>query len=66
MQGKIMIKMANRCFENVAQFKYLGTIVTDQNLDYEEIKRGLNSGNACHHSVQNFLSSLLLSKNEKS
>jgi hypothetical protein len=29
----------------------------------EEIKRRLNSGNACYHSVQNFLSSRLLSKN---
>jgi hypothetical protein len=25
------IKIANRCFENVAQFKYFGTIVTNQN-----------------------------------
>jgi hypothetical protein len=31
----------------------------------EEIKRGLNSGNACCHSVQNLLSSRLLSKNVK-
>jgi hypothetical protein len=31
----------------------------------EEIKRRLNSGNACYHSVQNFLSSGLLSKNIK-
>jgi hypothetical protein len=28
----------------------------------EEIKRRLNSGNACYHSVQNLLSSRLLSK----
>jgi hypothetical protein len=26
------IQIAKRCFENVAQFKYLGTTVTDQNL----------------------------------
>jgi hypothetical protein len=31
----------------------------------EEIKRRLNSGNACYHSVQNLLSSHLLSKNVK-
>ncbi|PNF43054.1 hypothetical protein B7P43_G04737, partial [Cryptotermes secundus] len=30
-----------------------------------EIKRRLNSGNACYHSVQNLLSSRLLSKNIK-
>jgi hypothetical protein len=26
------IKIADRCFENVAQFKYLGTTITNQNL----------------------------------
>jgi hypothetical protein len=31
----------------------------------EEIKRRLNSGNACYHSVQNLLPSCLLSKNVK-
>jgi hypothetical protein len=31
----------------------------------EEIKRRLNSGNACYHSVQNLLSSRLLCKNIK-
>jgi hypothetical protein len=59
------IKIANRCFENVARFRYLGTTVTNQNLIQKEIKRRLNSGNACYHSVQDLLSSLLLSKNVK-
>jgi hypothetical protein len=45
------IKMANRSFESVSQFKYLRTTVTNQNLIQEEIKRRLNSGNACYHSV---------------
>jgi hypothetical protein len=26
------IKIANRCFENVEQFRYLGTTTTNQNL----------------------------------
>jgi hypothetical protein len=59
------IKIAKRSFENVSQFKYLGMAVTNQNLFQEEIKRRLNSDNACYHSVQNLLSSRLLSKNLK-
>jgi hypothetical protein len=49
----------------VAKSKYLGMTVTNQNLIQEEIKRGLNSGNACYHSVQSLLSFDLLSKNVK-
>jgi hypothetical protein len=49
----------------VSQFKYLGTTVTNKNFIQEEIKRRLNSGNACYHSVQNILSSRLVSKNFK-
>jgi hypothetical protein len=57
------IRIANRIFENVLQFKYLGTTITNQNLILEKIKRRLNSDNACYHSVQDILSSRLLSKN---
>jgi hypothetical protein len=60
-----LVQIGNRSFENVSQFKYLGTTVTYQNLIQEENKRRLNSGNACYHSVQNLLSSRLLSKNVK-
>jgi hypothetical protein len=59
------IDIANRSFENVSQFKYLEMTVTNQNLIQEEIKRRLNSGNACYHSVHSLLSSHLLSKNVK-
>jgi hypothetical protein len=40
----------------------LGATVTNENLTHEEIKRRLNSGNACYLSVQALLSSCLLSK----
>jgi hypothetical protein len=59
------IKITNGPFENVPQFKYLGTTVANQNLIQEESKRRLISGNVCYHLVQNLLSSRLLSKNLK-
>jgi hypothetical protein len=61
------IKLGNRCFENVAQFRYLGTTITNQNLIQKEIKRILNSGNACYNSVQNlffFSSAVYKHKNQ--
>jgi ribosomal protein S2 len=44
------INIANRGFENVAQVRYLGMTITNQNPIQEKITR-LNSGNACYHSV---------------
>ena len=41
----------------------MGTTLTNQNSIAEEIKSRLKSGNACYQSVQNLLSSRLLSKN---
>jgi ribosomal protein S2 len=64
-QNRDINSIANRSFENVSQLRYLGTTVTNQNLIEEEIKRRLNSGNACYHSVQNLLSSRLVSNNLK-
>jgi len=46
-------------------FKYLGTILRHKKSIQEEIKSRLKSGNSCYHSVQNLLSSSLLSKNIK-
>jgi hypothetical protein len=62
---KLVQGSSTNVYGNVSQFKYLGTTVAYQNLIQEEIKRTLSSGNACYHSVQSLLSSLLLSKNLK-
>jgi hypothetical protein len=59
------IRVANELLENVASFKYLGMTLTNQNVIHHEIKSRLNLGNTCYYSVQNLLSSCLISKNLK-
>jgi hypothetical protein len=59
------IKIDSKYFERVEQFKYLGTTLTNRNSIQEEIKSRLKSRNTCYHSVQDLLSSSLLSKNTK-
>jgi hypothetical protein len=59
------IKIANRSFEHVAQFRYLGTTITNQNLIRGKINRRLNFCNASYQSIQKLLFSRLLSKNIK-
>jgi len=63
-RGHIM-KIDSSSFERVEEFKYFGTTLTNQNCIQEEIKSRLKSWNACYYSVQNLLSSSLLSKNLK-
>jgi hypothetical protein len=45
----MFINIADRFFENRAQFKYFGRTVKNKNLIQEEINRRLNSGSACYH-----------------
>jgi hypothetical protein len=59
------IKTDNSSFERVEEFKYLETTLTNQNSTQEQIKSRMKSGNVFCHSVQNLLSSSLLSKNLK-
>jgi len=52
-------------FERVEEFKYFGTTLENRNSIAEEIKSRLRSGSAYYYSVQNVLSSRLLSKDLK-
>jgi len=65
MQDSHSIQSDNSPFERVEEFKYLGTTLPDQISFQEEIEFRLKSGNTCYHSVQNLLSSSLVSKNLK-
>jgi hypothetical protein len=61
----VKVQVGNKSFATVEQFNYFGTTQTNQNSVHEEIKSSLKSGNTCCHSVQNLLSSSLMSKNTK-
>ena len=59
------IMIDNTSFEKVKEFKYFGNNFNKLKFYSEEFKSRLKSGNACYHSVQNLLSSRLLSINTK-
>ena len=59
------INIDSNSYEKVKTFKYLGSLLTNQNFVQEEIKFRLKAENSCYHSVQTLLSSRLLSKNLK-
>ena len=59
------IKIGSNAYEKVKTFKYLGSLLTNQNYVQEEIKCTLKAGNSCYYSVQTLLSYRLLSKNLK-
>lgn len=56
------INLSNKSFGRVVKFKYLEKILTHQNFIHEKINNRLKSGSTCCNSVQNHLTSSLLSK----
>jgi len=57
------IKIGNKSFENVEQFRNFEATLKNKNYIHEEIMNKLNPENTCYHSVQNLLSPSLLSEN---
>jgi hypothetical protein len=45
------VKVSNKSFENMVEFKHLGMALTNENTIYEEIESRLNMGSACYHAV---------------
>ena len=57
------VRLGSNFYEKAAKgFKYLGSLVTDQNSIQGEIKCSPKAGNSCYFSVQIDLSSRLPSK----
>jgi hypothetical protein len=56
------MKIDSKSSVGVEHLKHLGTTLANVIFIQEDIKSSLNSGNACCHSVQNLMSSRLLSK----
>ena len=46
------IKIGSNSYEKVKTFKYLGSLLTNQNSIPEEIKCRLKAGNSCYYSDQ--------------
>jgi len=61
--GSHVIKIDNSSSGKVEEFKCLGTTLKNKNSIQEEITSKLKSVNACYHTVLNFVSSNLLSRN---
>lgn len=59
------IKVANKSFKVVARHECFGVTTTNQDCIHKEIRSGLISREGCYHTVQNFLSFILLSTNIK-
>ena len=58
-------KIGSNSYEKVETFKYLGSLLTNQNSIQEEIKCRVTVRNSCYYSAQTHLSSRILSKNLK-
>jgi hypothetical protein len=59
------VRINNRDTETVNQFKYLGSIITNNNDITLEISHRINRGNKCYYGLRNIFKSRLLKKDTK-
>ena len=67
-QGMIVnehIRIGGSSYDKVKIFKYLGSLLANQNSIRQEIKCRLKAGISCYYSAQTVLSSRILSRNFK-
>ena len=62
MMANEHIKIGTNSYEKVKSFKYLGSLLTNQNYKHEEITCRLKAGNSCRYSVQTLMSPRIPSK----
>ena len=65
MKANAHIEIGSNSYEKVETFKYLASLLTNENYIQEEIKCRLKVRNSYYYSVQTLLSSRLLSRNLK-
>ena len=65
MIANVHIRIGSNFDAKVKTFKYIGSLLTNQNSIQEDIKCRLKPGNSCYYSVQTLLSSRLLSNSLK-
>jgi len=61
-----VLEVENYKFKRVQQFKYLGTLITQQNEIGTEIKARIQAANKCYFGLTKLLKSRVISKNLKS
>lgn len=59
------LKVENKEFEQVKEFKYLGVTLNNKNIMHEEINVRLNAANRCYFAMETIFKSKLISKNVK-
>ena len=56
------LEVNDKEFERTSSFKYLGSLLTEQNDNLAEIKERINTGNRCYFSILHMLKSRALSR----
>jgi hypothetical protein len=62
VRGEATVRLKGKEYQRVEVFKYLGSIMTEDNKTSVEIQERIASGNRCYYSMQNVLKSKNVSR----